>query len=227
MAPASTRESKIAEACCDSHASICWTTSSSVTAASAGRFADGELRVQSLESKVEVLRQVDKERDQREGDQQKRADHDQDSGADRSTGGLRATPAARSQSLVEGSERRDSDDGEQDGERDGRQVDRECDDEGAERDRDQHSPADGGQAASASWGPSRRNGTAAGCAGSCPSAILIAGRVRGVGHRSRWRSRLDSLTAAACARPFRCIRSPRPAPNMVGRTPRIPPRRAA
>ena len=40
MVPASTRESTIAEACWDNQPSICWMTSSSVEATSAGRFVD-------------------------------------------------------------------------------------------------------------------------------------------------------------------------------------------
>ena len=110
-----------------------------------GQVRGCELRVQSLESEVEVLRQIDQERDQREGDEQDRAGHDQDRGAERPTRGLRTTPATRSQALVERPERRRRDQGKQDRQRHGREVHRRRDDEDAESDRDQDAPTDGGQ----------------------------------------------------------------------------------
>ena len=98
MVPASTRESTIAEACCDSHASICWTTSPSVAAGSAGRFAVAS-SVFNRSSPVDVLRQLDKERDQARRSQE-RADHDQTAAAiDPPAAFAPPQPRARSRSL--------------------------------------------------------------------------------------------------------------------------------
>ena len=146
MVPASTSKSTIAEACCGQPALDLLDDLIERRRHVGGQVRGRELRVQPVEADVEVLRQVDQERDQRESDEKEPAAHDQDRGAERPARGLRATPAARSQSLVEGSERRRRDQGEQDRERDDREVHRQRDDEGAEGDRDQDAPADGGQA---------------------------------------------------------------------------------
>ena len=100
MVPASMSEPTIAEACWDIHVSICWTTCVHRRAAtSAGTLAAASSAF-NRSIRMQELGQLDEERDQREGDQQECAAHDQDRGADRSGRCLRTPqPRARRRSL--------------------------------------------------------------------------------------------------------------------------------
>ena len=166
-------EPTIDEACWDIQVSTCWIACVVLAATSAGTLADASSAFNRSSPGVQELGHLDEERDQREGDQQQRAAHDQDRGADRSTGSLGGTPSARTQALVERPEGRDGDDGEQDGEGDRGEIEGEPDDEGTERDRDQDAPADGRQTAQPARDRPRSAATAAGSAEWCPSATSL------------------------------------------------------